>query len=303
MPLAANLLKRTVAAGCILFGVLAPTPGGAAKPKATQTAPAPKVNRTVPKVQPPKGGLQFSTKPTAEEIFRARIFEEPLVPIGRPPNEAENAALASALTAYSKRSGPDDFASLTGFLEKYPSSPWRAALLTDLGLEYYNTAHYSLALEAWTKAWALAKDATDAKGKGIGDRAAGELAYMYARLGRMDDLEPLLNSVASRVFVGPASEKISGARAGLANMNERPEVAFRCGPLALHRIKLSIDPKNGGDTTIIKSASTQRGFSLPQVAELSTKINLNYQMVFREKGAPIVVPSVVHWKVGHYAAL
>lgn len=126
---------------------------------------------------------------------------------------------------------------------------------------------------------------------------------MYARLGRMDDLEPLLNSVKDRVFVGPATEKISGAQAGLANMKERPEIAFKCAPLALHRIKLSLDPKNGGDVTIIKAASTNQGFSLPQVAELSRRIDLNFQMAFRENGAPFQVPSVVHWKLGHYAAI
>src|SRR3989442_4577946 len=105
------------------------------------------------------------------------------------------------------------------------------------------------------------------------------------------------------VFLGPATERISGARQGLANMQNRPEIAFRCGPLALHRIKLSLNPKDSGDAAIYKSASTQKGFSLPQVAELSKQIGLNYQMAFREKGAAFVVPSVVHWKVGHYAAL
>ena len=40
-----------------------------------------------------------------------------------------------------------------------------------------------------------------------------------------------------------------------------------------------------------------------QVAELSKKIGLNYQMAFREVGGALAVPSVVHWKVGHYAAM
>ena len=133
------------------------------------------------------------------------MFEEPLVLIGSEPSAGENAALAAALLGYSKRSGPDDFTSLSSFLENYPHSPWAAALLTGLGLEYYNTAHYSLALEAW-KAWPLAKDATDVKGKPIADRAAGELAYMYARLGRMTALEALLKSVEKRGFVGAATE-------------------------------------------------------------------------------------------------
>jgi hypothetical protein len=67
-----------------------------------------------------------------------------LVPIGGEPSADENAALAAALLGYAKRSGPDDFSSLTAFLETHPKSPWRAALLTDLGLEYYNTARMAL---------------------------------------------------------------------------------------------------------------------------------------------------------------
>ena len=278
-------------------------------------------NRTLPKVAPPKTGLEFSAKPTVQEIFRARIFEEPLVPIGGEPTADENAALAAALLGYAKRSGPDDFSSLTGFLEKHPQSPWRAALLTCLGLEYYNTAHYSLALDAWEKAWPLAKDATDGKGKAIADRAVGELAYIYARLGRMTELEALWKSVGTRGFVGAATERITGAREGFWNMQNKPEISFRCGPFALQSIKRSLNPQAPLDEEIRNSASTQQGFSLPQVAELSKKVGLNYQMAFRKPLTrpsdtlspsdgerdgvrdAFIIPSVVHWKVGHYAAL
>src|SRR6185503_6171665 len=65
-------------------------------------------NRTLPNVSPPKAGLEFSANPTTQEIFRARVFEEPLVPIGGDPTAEENAALAAALLGYAKRSGPDD---------------------------------------------------------------------------------------------------------------------------------------------------------------------------------------------------
>ena len=73
--------------------------------------------------------------------------------------------------------------------------------------------------------------------------------------------------------------------------------------LSGERIKLAVNPQGSGDMEIVNSASTQKGFSLPQVAELSKKVGLNYQMAFREKSGAFVVPSVVHWKVGHYAAL
>ena len=97
----------------------------------------------------------FSTNPTPQEIFHTRLFEEPLVPIGDDPTQAENTALANALSDYSKRSSSDDFSSLTGFLESHPESPWSIALLTNLGLDYYHTGHYSKTLEVWGQAWKL----------------------------------------------------------------------------------------------------------------------------------------------------
>jgi ABC-type bacteriocin/lantibiotic exporter with double-glycine peptidase domain len=86
-------------------------------------------------------------------------------------------------------------------------------------------------------------------------------------------------------------------------MRTRPEISFRCGPLALHRIKLGVDPQNPGTDLVHAAASTQRGFSLSQVAELSHKLGLDFQMAYREKGVEFVVPSVVHLKLDHYAAL
>jgi RHS repeat-associated protein len=245
----------------------------------------------------------FSPNPTLQDIFLTPLFEEPLVPIGADPTPAETAALAAALEGYAKRSSPDDFSSLTGFLETYPDSHWNASLLTNLGLEYFNTGHYSKTLEVWSQAWQLAGAATDLKGKAVADRAVGELAYMYARLGRMTELDTLLKSIEDRAFSGPATERITGAREGLWSMLNHPEIAFCCGPLALHRIKLSVDPESPETEVIRASASTQEGFSLQQVTELSQKLGLNFRMAFRGENAAFVVPSVVHLKVDHYAAL
>ncbi|MBI3867394.1 MAG: hypothetical protein HY299_02600 [Verrucomicrobia bacterium] len=287
-----------------------------------------RVNRTLPKVQPPKTELEFSANPTTQEIFRARVFEEPLVPIGGEPSGEENAALAAALLGYAKRSSPDDFASLTGFLERHPQSPWRAGLLTCLGLNYYNTAYYSRALEAWQDAWALGQKATDAKGKFLADRAVCELAGLYSRLGRMTELEALLKSVEKRTFIGGTSERINIASDSLWMMRNQPGVSFKCGPMALQSIlrsdqQLLVSRSTNAFIEIFNSVSTQKGFSLTQVAELSKKVGLYYQMAFRGQvgtrssaspnksdnrtrwnaSLPFVVPSVVHWKAGHYAAL
>ncbi len=166
----------------------------------------------------------------------------------------------------------------------------------------------SRALEAWREAWALGLQATDARGKFLADRAACELAGLYSRLGRMEELEALLKSVERRVFIGGAAERINQAREALSMMQHQPGISFRCGPLALQSILrsdqrlLTSSPANAM-MEVFDSASTQQGFSLSQVAELSRKLGLNYQMVFRENDGNFSIPSVVHWKVGHYAAL
>lgn len=105
----------------------------------------------------------------------------------------------------------------------------------------------------------------------------------------MNELEALLKSVEGRSFVGAATERITGAREGLWNMQNKPQISFKCGPYALQQILLSdqklrtSSPTNAG-MEIANAASTQEGFSLPQVAELSRKVGLNYQMAFRQKG-------------------
>lgn len=247
--------------------------------------------------------LAFPAHPTAEDIFRARIFEEPLVPMGAKPIAKENADFAAALVDFADCGGPDDFSALTAFLGAHPRSPWNGALLTNLGLVYYKRGHYSRALQAWGDACTVAMTVTDPAQKPLADRAIGELAYMLAKVGRVSELAALLQSVEHRGFCGPAAQKITGARAGLAEMQARPGVSFRCGPLALHRIMLAVHPGDPHTELIAASESTRHGFSLQQVEQLSQRLGLNYQMAFRESGADLAVPSVVHLTVDHFAAV
>ena len=156
--------------------------------------------------------LAFPAHPTAEDIFRARIFEEPLVPMGAKPTAKENADFAAALVDFADGGGPDDFSALTAFLGAHPRSPWNGALLTNLGLVYYQRGHYSRALQAWGDACTVAMTVTDPAQKPLADRAIGELAYMLAKVGRVSELAALLQSVEHRGFRGPAAQKITGAR-------------------------------------------------------------------------------------------
>jgi hypothetical protein len=160
-------MARMLAAGQLLAGVpvwAEPTPPRAVE--STEAAPPPeepavvKVNRQVPAVTAPPQTVSFSLLPTAEEIAKARVFAEPIVPVRGQPGTLENRALASALTQYIADGGGEHFEALEGFLEGHPTSVWRPALLMNLGVVYRHTGYYSRALAAWQEAWAVAKGAT-----------------------------------------------------------------------------------------------------------------------------------------------
>ena len=80
-----------------------PAPIAAAKEPAPVLTPQNvTVNRTAPQVQPPPAQPVFSDPPTDQEIFRARVFAEPMVPMG-PSTPEENRALAQALLTFLSR--------------------------------------------------------------------------------------------------------------------------------------------------------------------------------------------------------
>ncbi len=55
--------------------------------------------------------------------------------------------------------------------------------------------------------------------------------------------------------------------------------------------------------TIVRAASSNNGTNLAQVDDWSKQLGLQMQMAKRVKGSPVIVPSIMHWKVGHFAAL
>jgi YD repeat-containing protein len=269
------------------------------------TPPSPPVvtvNRVIPSVTPPSAEVNFSEMPADAEITRAHIFAGPLLPIGTTTPQ-DNQDLANALMAFLHRNNSDDFAAIEQFLETHPESAWRASLLTDLGLAYRQTGWFSKALACWDEAWQLAKNETDSKTKVVADQALGELLELNARLGRYDKLEALFAETKGRVLNSAVSEKIAGAREGLWLMQNRPENAFRCGPMALNQILAFQKPGNPTDKLIMTSHSTPQGMSLSDVCDLANQLGMNFQMAKRSPGSAIILPVVVHWKVGHYASL
>ena len=270
--------------------------------KEPPSAPHVTVNRTLPQMVMAPPSLQVSESPTDDQIIQPHIFAEPLAPVGKTTAQ-DNRELTQALVQFLHRSNGDDYGPLTQYLADHPQSPWRASLLSDLGVIWIHEGRYSKALAAWQEAWQLAKDSTDVRARTVADWTVGELLNLDATLGRQEELGTLLNEIQGRKINSAVSEKIGEACENYWLMQNFPERAFRCGPLALSLIRADLQPGTPTDTRNMGSRATSQGMNLSSVCDLANQLGLNFQMARRQPGSEIVLPAVVHWKVGHYAAL
>jgi len=150
------------------------------------------------------------------------VFEEPLLPLGSAaPSPDENRELAGLLSAYLTAGVPDGTSDLEEFASRHVDSPWRASLLTNLGVAWRRTGHFSKAYNAWELAWESAKDLGDQRGHAVADKALGEYMALNSRLGRFDVLQKLLEEIRGRDIHGSAWEQVSNARAGVVADEQR----------------------------------------------------------------------------------
>ena len=126
---------------------------------------------------------------------------------------------------------------------------------------------------------------------------------VFAGKSETEELQPLLDSVKDRKMYGTPATEIMNARANLVVMLKKPGIAFKCGPFALGRIQKFLHPDQPLSKLIIDAKSTPKGFSLLQVKELADQLGMNFQAVKRSGTEPLILPAVVHWKSGHYAAI
>jgi YD repeat-containing protein len=66
---------------------------------------------------------------------------------------------------------------------------------------------------------------------------------------------------------------------------------------------LTIDPVSAQFDVIHAAPSTPKGTSLAYLLELSQQLGLNLRPAYRSDPVELIVPSVVHFKLGHYAAI
>jgi RHS repeat-associated protein len=234
-------------------------------------------------------------------IPRTHLFE-PLIATGA-TTPAEDSALSQSLIANEKRVKPDNFSNLTDFVTHYPHSGWRTAVEANLGLLYLHYGYFSKALDAFQAAWDAGKNATGWQARALVDDAVGQLAWLEASLGRTDQLKVLLDELQGRPIKGSATERVQFARTILTKAEKDPRHLFLCGPIALSSLMLDQGAHHEQVRFVHTYRAAQNGTSLAQLAALADQEKFPYQLVFRKPGQNVPIPSVVHWKVGHFATI
>src|SRR5688572_21309637 len=234
---------------------------------------------------------RFTTEPRDEEFAEVRGLEERLAPAGT-TTVAENKLLAAVISRYVQRADFADQSELLAFLERFPDSAWRPALLVNLGVTWRRTGHFTKALTAWQEAWYLTKSAPTNPAKTIADRACAEYLQMNAWIGRYQTIELLLQEVSKRQFSPTAAAIVTRVGEGLWFMKNQPDKSFSCGPYAIREI-LTQTRASPNPAKVMEAKPTGHGFNLTQVAALAREQGLNYRMAKRSPGAPIPINSVV----------
>lgn len=128
---------------------------------------------------------------------------------------------------------------------------------------------------------------------------------MYGRIGRLKEMEALLQVGKARQCGGSAAQILGFLQDAAWKMKNAPGQAFKCGPFALSSIRKHCGLQPSSTTKITEAVSDQKGFSLAEVQDLARDADMAAQVVELPRGQfnRLPVPSIVHWKLGHYAAL
>lgn len=237
------------------------------------------------------------------KITRGRHFETPIVWVGQtPPGQQESKALWQALDVGQSKDFSQMVVNLEAFVEKHTNSPWSPSIHADLGQYYLREGYLSLALSHWRLGWEATKNLADSQGRQVADSCLVNLLRLFSSLGRVNELGLLLEQNKDRAFSGIGQNLYNQSEQAYKTMLAFPEYAYRCGTYALNAVATVITGERF-IPSIREQPSPGTGFSMATLQRLAQQNKLDLVAVRRTNGKDLIVPSVVHWKQNHYAAI
>jgi hypothetical protein len=237
-------------------------------------------------------------------ISRARIFDQPLVWVGDvPPTQAESQELWDALGIGRIKSLSEAAIALEAFIQKHPGSPWSPSLHANLGHLNREQGYFSSALNHWESAWRATKNLSRGSGKQVADYTLIEWLPLLDSLGRAETVKALISETHGRNFPGVWQQIYNQAVETYFSMLNHPDRSYKCGTYSLNAVGQVLCGTNYY-FGLMAVPSPITGFSMERLVELAQSNNIDVVAVERPPGVrDLIVPSVVHWKENHYAAI
>ncbi len=238
----------------------------------------------------------------ADRVVEGRFLPEPILWVGEnSPPEAESQELLEILTHLDE---PDWTTKLERFIEAHLDSPWVPGVRNALAVMYRQTGRYTRALQHWESAWEAAKANSSVNGRVVADATLVNWLGLLSSLGRVQTMKSLFTETEGRVFERSEQyRRYETAQSAYYIMLEHPQIAFRCGAFALKAVGQKLQPGNRQLETLVEASSPATGFTLTSLAEYGRQLGLGLAPVRRLRGSELLVPSVVHWRENHYAAI
>jgi RHS repeat-associated protein len=198
----------------------------------------------------------------------------------------------------------DQIAAFENLISSYPNSPWTPSLRANLASFYRQRAQFSLALAHWEAAWLVVRDQNTPGAKAVGDYVLGNWTELLAALGQADRLSQILVETRGRILDGgPWQVRYNSSVEALARMLGSPQTTYRCGIRALQAVGDLLTTGASFDAHLRGESATDHGLSFADLQALAQKYGLQMVPVELPAGADPVVPSIVHFKLGHFAAI
>jgi RHS repeat-associated protein len=251
-------------------------------------------------------GMAADANDYTARLLQSKMFKGPLVWVGTtPPSEAESKALWLLAEKVQASHDPDGMQEFEGFIAQYPQSPWVPSIRANLAYYYRWTGRYTPALHEWEAAWEATRDAHSGPGKDVADFTLVYWIPLLSSLGRVDELQRLYSEAPNwRMERLDWQEQWVRGRNAMVTMKKNPGISYRCGTLALAQVARVLSPAFAQDIgNLVRMHSPQTGFSMSSLVKIADQYNLGLVAMQRVSGDTLVVPSVIHWRQNHYAAI
>ena len=241
----------------------------------------------------------------AQKISKQWIFEKSLTWVGdKEPPITETEAIWGVVSVMGKEPADKSISRLEAFAQSHPDSQWTPSIHANIGKYYREQGFYTRAMKHWETAWNLTKTGNSEAAKSISDYSFANWTSLLASLGRIETLKEMYKTLDGRkIEPGTTLQKINTTAEGLRMMINNPGRGFRCGTFALHNVGKAIKGPKYSLNEIDSTPSPVVGFSMTQLTEMADRAQLDLIAVERGPHASVVVPSIVHWRQEHYAAI